>query len=414
MQTYFHFMPIDRTKIKTRLRIHPDLLDDPKSYLTKHGIEIRTSKPSKGKSKRGPTQNLTLDVLSYKGIKAKLRKVTGYPLTDVTIDFNPGVCLYGHNGAALSLTEFLHALAILVTHLKPLLGTPDDWIDLVPGLRPRGVAYWDYLELFLQRPDPDGTLLAGFRNTQRKNGQTPIRHWSESMVIGGKRSDLLFGIYRKAVEMVAKDKLLHEQMESYQHILRLEVRLKGDKLVHYLGNERNVEEIDGVPRLVRFYPQDPVSGHRTSFSDLHGVFGSSEPLETLKPNDQLTPLGRLLARAALDPRTSHTFQELLAHIRFYTGASTDTMGKIRNAGIALLENLSTISKDELFSDEAYRIQPSVWSEKREKKVRHEFEDTFVHPLIYKAYWPPNLPFQPITQLPEYLRVRPKSESPRQS
>ena len=405
MQTYFHVMPIDRTKIRTRLRIHPDLLDDPKAYIRKHHLhQIRTSKPSKGNSKRGPTQNLNLDVLSYKGIKARLRKVTDDPLTDVTIDFNPGVCLYGHNGSVLSLTEFLHALAILVTHLKPLLGTPDDWIDLVPGLRPGGVAYWDYLELFLQCADPDGTLFAGFRNAQRNNGQTPIRHWSESMVIGGKRSDLQFGIYGKAVEMVAKDKLLPEQLASYQHILRLEVRLKGDKLVHYLGNERNVEEIDGVPRLVRFYPQDPVSGHRTSLSDLHGVFGSSEPLETLKPNDQLTPLGRLLARAARDPRRSHTFQELLAHIRFYTGVSSDTMAKVRKAGIAELSRLSTISKHELFCDAAYHAQHGIASEEREKKVLHEIEDTFVHPLISDAYWPPDQPFQPMVEWPGYLRV----------
>lgn len=26
MPTYHHFMPLDRTKIKTRLRIHPDVL----------------------------------------------------------------------------------------------------------------------------------------------------------------------------------------------------------------------------------------------------------------------------------------------------------------------------------------------------------------------------------------------------
>jgi hypothetical protein len=404
MTTYHHFMPLDRTEIKTRLRIHPDFLDTPNAYIHKHELQIRSSKPTRGMSKCGPTRKLTLDVLTYKGIKAKLRKLTGDPLTDVTIDFNPGVCLHGHNGAVLSLAGFLHALAILVTHLKPFLNDPEDWIDLIPGLRSGGVAYWSYLEIFLHYADPDGTLLACFRNAQGDNSQTPIRHWAESMVIGGKRSKLRFGFYRKAVEMVAHDKLPPEQLASYQYILRLEVRLKGDKLVQYLGNERNVVEIDEVQRLARFFPQDLLQEYRKRLSDLHGVFGSSEPLGTLKPKDQLIPLARLLARAALDPRTSHTFQELLAHTRFYTGASTDTMGKIWEAGIAELENLSAISKDELFSDEAYRTQPSVWSEKREKKVRHEFEDTFVHPLIYKAYRPPHLPFQPITQLPEYLRL----------
>lgn len=404
MQTYFHFMPIDRTKIRTRLRIHPDLLDDPKSYFTKHDIQIRTSKPSKGNSKRGPTWNLTLGVLTYKGIKAELRKVTGDPLTDVTIHFNPGVCLRAHNGSVLSLAEFLNALAILCTQLKSLLYDPEDWVDLIPGLRVGGVAYWSYLEILLQHPDLDGTLLAGFRNAQWKNSQTKIRHWPESMVIGDKRSDLQFGFYSKAVEMAAKDNLPSEQLENYKHILRFEARLQGKKLVPHLGNERNVEEIDGEPRLVRFYPLDAVSGCRTAFSELQGVLRSSAPLEPLKPKDQLTPLGRLLARVSLDPRTSLTLQELLLHIRFYTGASADTIGKIRNAGIAALESLSTISKDGLFSDAAFQTQPSVWSEEREKKVLHAADDAFVNPLIRKAYQPPSLPFQPITQLPEYLRV----------
>jgi hypothetical protein len=404
MPTHFPFMPIDRTTYVTRLRIHPDLLDDPNAYIRKYDLPIRTSKAGKGTSRRVPTRNLTLDVLTYSGIKAKLSKVTDEPLTDVTIDFNPGVCLYGHNGTVLSLDEFLEALAILVTHLKPLLSDQSDWVDLIPGLRSKGVANWSSLEILLQCADSNGRLLAGFRNAQRNNGKITIRHWPESIVIGGKNSLLQFGIYLKAVEMVAHKKLPAEQLENYQHILRLEVRLKGDKLAHYLGNERNVEEIDGVMKLVRFYPQDVVSAHRKSFGELHGVYHSDDPLAELQSGDQLSPLGRLLARVALAPGTSQTFQELLAHVRFYTGARPKTIGAIRQAGIAQLARLSTLSKDELYSDTAYRAQHSIASKELEQKVRHELQDTIVHRLITDAYRPPDQPLQPLTEWPGYLRL----------
>jgi hypothetical protein len=97
-------------------------------------------------------------------------------------------------------------------------------------------------------------------------------------------------------------------------------------------------------------------------------------------------------------------QQLLAQIRHYTGASTDTTGPIRRAGLEELSRLSVISKDELFSDVAYRTRLSVWSEKLENKVRHEIEGAFVHRLLYAAYQPPNHPFKPIARLPEYLRI----------
>lgn len=403
MATHYNHMPVDRTVIKTRLRIHPDLLKDPSEFIRKHSLKIRTSKPSLGTSKRGPTRNLNLDVLTYKGIKVKLRNANDDPLTEATIDFNPCVCLRGHNGLVITLSDFLDASAILVTHLKPLLKDQNDWVDLIPGLRSGGFAYWHCIEIQLQCTDPDGKLLAGFRSAQRRSGQTSVRHWPESIVIGSKDSKLRFSIYRKAVEMVAKNKLTLDQLEDTRHILRLEVRLKKDMLVRYLGNERNIEKIDGIPRLVRFYPGDLVSGLRTGFGDLQGVYFSA-PVEALKPKGQLDPLGRLLARVALDPRCTQTFLELFEHLRFYTGASSDTMGPIKQAGARELARLSPISKDDIFSDKAFGKPHHVASVKPKRKVLHEIEDTFVHPLIHKAYCPPDQPFQPMTQWPGYLRM----------
>jgi hypothetical protein len=228
MSTHFHFLPVDRTTIKTRLRFHPDFLADPNSFIRWHDLEIRTTKPTRGRSKQGPTQNINIDVLRYRGIKVKLRKVAGDPLADTSINFNPGVCLHGHNGSVLTLREFLHALAILVTHLKPLLMDADDWVDLVPGLRSGGVAYWDYVEVNFHSADPDGSVLARFRPARHPSIKTAARHWPESITFGGQRGKLRIGIYRKAVEMIAHDKLLPTHLPDNQHVLRFEIRLGGE------------------------------------------------------------------------------------------------------------------------------------------------------------------------------------------
>ena len=140
MPPKYRIMPLDKTTIRTRIRLHPDFVANPDAYRSEHDLPIRTMKPTRGWRAGRPTWNLTLDVLTYKGIKAKMMILAGDPLASITIDFNPGVCLYGHNGRIITLTEFLHALAILVTHLTPLLSDPDDWVDLVPGVRREGRA----------------------------------------------------------------------------------------------------------------------------------------------------------------------------------------------------------------------------------------------------------------------------------
>ena len=402
MQSKFNFMPIDRTEIKTRLRLHPDLLDAPTDFIREHNLPIRTVKNWMGKSSEGPTRKMSLGISTHKGINLELSQVTGKSMIDVTINFNPGVCLFGQNGNVLSPEEFLHALAILANNIKPLLYDQADWVDIIPGLRSRNVAYWSYLEIFLHYPDPDGHRLAGFRNAQLKTTRTPIRHWTDSIKIGGKKSNRQFGIYRKAVEMEAREKLEPEKLTEYEHVLRLEVRLTKEKIVEHLNSNRSLEMIDGEMRLVRFYPEDLFHGIRNSFATLQGFYRPSKTDVLKKANGQNTHLGRLLARVANDPSSSSTLQDLLVLIKYYTDASTDTMGSIRKAGIAELIRLSLISYDELFSYDSFQTQQSVWSEK--KKVFHEFENMHIPPLILEAYRPPNHTFLPMVEFPTYVRV----------
>jgi hypothetical protein len=409
-----NILPIDKTVILTQLSIHPDLFNNPKTFIHGHDLPIRTIKPTRGRG----ANKLNLDVLTYKGIKVKLANTDGGFLTNATIEFNPGVCLYGHNGRILSLSEFLEALALLVTHLKPLLNNPDDWVDLVPGVRKGGRAFWAYLEVLFHFLDPDGTFLSSFRHARHPSIKTVTRHWPTSIQMGGRRGKLQFSIYQKAVEMVASGKLTESEFRKFKDILRLEARMREEKLVHYFGNERNVEEIDGENRLCRFYPQDLVGGLRKSFSEMEGVyyFSGEQSKETSNGKEQLEPLGRLLAVAALDARTPQSLSELVYLLKVYTGASTDTIrtiGKIRKAALAELSRRSSLSFDDLFSDSAYCAQPEISIPDIEQKISRPLEDMHAHPLITAAYRPPDPLFHPDTEGRRYIRSKPDHPSRKQ-
>lgn len=175
------------------------------------------------------------------------------------------------------------------------------------------------------------------------------------------------------------------------------------QLVHYFGNERNVEVIDGTERLCRFYPQDLIVGYRQSFSEFEGLF-TGPSTTTSAPEDKIKPveaLGRMLAKVALDPRTTLTLPELLSNLAFYTKAD---IGEIRKAALAELSRRSSISLDTLFSDAAFRAQPGVYIEKLEEKIRHDLDNLFAGQLITSTYQPPDLPFLPVTQFPRYARM----------
>jgi len=406
MNPYFDIMPVDKTKIRTCITLHPDLRTDPESFIRKNDLPIRTVKQTRGMTRHGPSWNLTLDVLTYKGVQVKLITIDDDPLASATIDFNPGVCLYGHNGRILTLTGFLHALALLVTHLKPLLEDPDDWVDLIPGVRRGGFAYWSYLEVLSHHLDPDGALLARLRHLRHPSITTPSRHWPTSIEVGGRKAMLQLSIYMKAVEMVAHGKLpdLSPRPLEYQGVLRLEARMRDKKLILYFGNEHNVETIDGKERLVSFYPRYLIGGHRAVFSVLKGVFQADGDSVASGKREQLEPMGQLLAQVARDTRTKQTFPDLLFSLKGYTEASSETIGKIRDAGLAELSRSSTISSGDIFSDTAYRTQIGIASNDMELKVVHEMDDTLVHQKIAAAYRPPGQPFRPLTQLPGYHRI----------
>lgn len=404
MSAHFNDMPIDRSQIKTRAKFHRELLSDPKNFIVEHDLPVRSAKPSRGCRNGCPIRTITLDVQTYKGIKIEISSIAGEPLSHASIDFNPGVLLFGANGRIITLNEFLDALAILVALLKPLLADPNDWPCLIPGLRRGCKAFWSYLEVFIHLVDTDGSLLAGFRNMRHPRLKTPYREWSDSILAGRKRSNLFLSIYRKAVEMHAVGKLTDAGLATYGSVIRFEARMKEDKLVHYFDNGNNVEVIDGVKRLLHFFPADLIRGHRMAFLELHGVHAlDSKIAQALKPKP-LEARGRLLVDLAADPRVPFTFHELLQRVIDYTGVdrSSTTITAMRQAGELELERRSIITRD-LFSELAYRTQCSVRSREFEEKVRHEIRTLIPDRLILDTYRPSDQPHDYISDFPTYIK-----------
>ena len=415
MNNHTHIMSVDKTTIRTSIRLHPELINNTKAYVEEHDLSPRTIKPTKGKLRNGQiTWKLALDVLSYRGIRVQLEipdsisARNGEALAKTTIEFNPGKCLYGHNGRMLTLTEFLDALATLVTCLTPLLHDPKDWVDLVPGLRAGSPAYWHYMEVPFQCRDVNGALLNRLRHGYHPSCKQ-VRHWPNSIEFGSRKSGLQLSIYSKSDEMVSRNRLDLSKRSDVTDILRLELRMrasngsKADRLIKYLGSESNTALIDGVKRLVKFFPYDLVRAFRTVFGGLQGIYLSGPCEEGAKRPLPLVALGRMLAQvAAGDQRSQFPFPALLNTIRHYTGASSETIRAIRKAGLARLSQNSTVTPEDLFSDHAFATQFGIASEELEDLICLPNYDTDIHRLVSKAYSPPSQPFRPHIELPGYM------------
>ena len=389
------FLPLDLTIISTRVAIHPDFFGKPKDYILSHDMEVRNLKPGKG-----PRSPIHLDVLTFKGIVVDVYRELGEPLARLVIKFNPGKCLYGHNGRIISLSEFLDALGLLVHHLRPMLKDPADWVHLLPGITREGRAYWHMLEIPLQLHERDGFQFEHFRHLHYKR-RKPARHWKDSLSIGANNSDLRFCIYRKPKEMKSHGVLPEERLADFDGILRLEARFKGKKLLEYVGNDRNTEIIDGKERLVRFFPADLVGAIRTAFEGIEGVCHQELPAVS-SDGKKLVALARMLAQVASDPRCTFPFPKLVATLARYTGTtSSQAIRDIRGEGLAGFSRRSPLSFDEVFSGENFNRQFGIAVAETEHRVRHPSRHIFSDAQIVGAYQPPDQ-VELIAGIPSYF------------
>jgi hypothetical protein len=405
MSINFPYMPLDNSTIKTRVRIRPDLFDNTKEHIQMRCPQFWTIKPIRRSRPSRHTRKLTFGILTNNGIEVSLVYVNGEPLSRVTIKFNPGVCLYGHNGRILHLNDFLAALSVLVVHLTPLLSDPADWVDLVPGLRQGSPAYWSCLEVPYQCSDPNGERFAQLRHFRYPPIGMQCHLRADSIEFGSRRNSLQLSIFRKDIEMLKRGNLDVERLSDASGTLRLQARLSNSMLPRYFGNGRNVAMIDGKKRLVWFLPQDLVRGHRECFK-LWGGYRLDRETHTKGKYPKQEDLARILAKIEDDPAAAQTFRDLLFLAKFYSGASSDTIRKGGAEGLAELSLRSGLSLGGIFSDSVYQTPTGIASEICEEKIQYAYDslDTVPHPLITEAYCPPGQPFSPHVELLNCERI----------
>lgn len=326
-----------------------------------------------------PTRKIAVD--SFGTVILTASKETRWQIT--SIQFNPGKLLYGHNGRIINHEEFLLALSILIHLVKPLLANPEDWRHIVPGLSDRPRAWWHSIEIPFHTTDEDGRILSAFSKGRhpeitRSRGYDFVR---ESVAFCNSTGNLCVAIYRKDLHMKrTRVKFLNPDMPP---VLRIEVRLKDDKLRQYLP-DATWRTIDGQPRLVCFRPEDVKKSHLDVAGKFAGIF-RTKPLAK-RTGDKI---GRMMGMVAA--RSEITIAELLDFYKssFFTKASTgsarNTLCRLRKAAEQELALYSPVTFSDLFSDDAWHSQPMATAPRLEAMVQARHRHIGPHPIVAATY-----------------------------
>jgi hypothetical protein len=345
--------PADKCVITTDVAIKPALLESPDETAHSLGIDwFNVSLRGTKKHRDGLGHSCVVQLHRYDALKLFCARSAEGRWTIRTITLNPGKILSGHNGLALDENEFIHAMSIATRLLRPVLVKPGDHVHLIPGVHPAGEAYWSKLELPLNLHDPEGALWSALRNA-RYPLMTPRPTSKDSMMIGNAGSALSIAIYCKDKEM---EKLCRQYKEEYANrILRVEVRLKGERLLSHLrARPGNVAEIRRKPRLVRFCGSDLVAAHQMIVRELQGCYPCRDAAVT-RPMDEKT--GRMMGIMAAVMETP--LDEILRIYRERFQPSDGTFYRLRRAAMDELALFNPLSPERVFSQKAYQYQPEI-------------------------------------------------------
>lgn len=351
------YMPVDRMGFVTNLPVKPDVTTaDPH-----HIKNVRIPTPSASRAKQYEQQRTIPIVLSPNGaIRVLVVDLgdKGYWLRRV--EFNPGRLIHCHNGQLLTTPEVVTALAIVCDKIQPLLANPEDAALLIPGCQKDSPSYWSVIEIDLHLHDPDDALLLTLRNVRHPAIRKKATVFEgESITLGSRRGDIMITFYRKDLQM-ARD-LEKFGVEEPNKVLRVEVTLRGQKLLDYLGimgNKAMIASHDArgkgtpQPRLVRFLAEQIVDAHKQIMAELRGISGVTVK-GNLPANEKA---GRMLGLVCR--HTSAPVETLLDLYRLRFSPSPNTMSRMRSAAIDEL-SLATNTSESLFTDDRYLNQPVI-------------------------------------------------------
>jgi hypothetical protein len=190
-------------------------------------------------------------------------------------------------------------------------------------------------------------------------------------------------IYRKDIEMVKKHR--RKRVTNPQPVLRIEVRLKGDKLAQYVrGGTWKV--IEGTSRLVSFRPADLKPPFMEVVTRFDGCFARVPSTDGADPKERL---GRMMGWIATQTGLSVEEQFEYYQKRFLVGSA---VGSVRNAKSTLRilardeqSLLSPVKLEELFSKAAWLSQPVIEVPELEAMTRARHRGIGINPLVADVY-----------------------------
>lgn len=319
----------------------------------------------------------TIHIDSYGSIKLVVEYDGEWTVKKIT--FNPSKLVFGHNGRVTTEDEFHRALSILLQLVSPLLEKQEDFIHIVPGLSPQSRAWWSSIEIPFQTEDPDGVLLHAFSNAKHpKIHKSPLPCRGESVKFVSANGELVINIYRKDIQVRAKTGKFN--VPESAAVLRVEVRLRGEKLREILAGNGTTKQIRDDVRIVRFGSSDLVGAHYGIVSVFQGLYSRPVGTDNAPVNCKL---GRIMGWVSR--RTDLTLEDQLHYHKERFGLSANQKNSLRTAAFNELSMIKDLRAEDIFSAEAWRNQPVVTIPKLEvmTMARHRCID--IHPLVATAY-----------------------------
>ena len=392
--------PVDQTTINTSIRlmdvvggclpdqlhklppdIHPHIRSITAGAKSDRNWHAASKKQDQKYDPRIPSRVISVAGFGVVKLHATRDPVQGWTIH--TIDFNPGSLTNGHNGHILTEDQLLRALSVLVAVVTPLLANTTDWIHIVPGLHPQSRAWWKSLEIPFHVIDEDGAVLCGFSNA--KHPEINLKPFNarvgESITFANSNDTLKIRVYRKDLQMVKKH---HGDVADPAAVLRIEVRLSGDKLMQYLQHG-TWHVIDGINHLVSFRPNDLRDTHYAVVTRFDGVFTRVPSADGDTDNKWARVIGWIAFRTGLPIHEPIDYYK----DRFLAGnpkkSVANSMSRLRKSARHELALLSPVSLTELFSESAWNQQPNICVPKLEAMTQARHACVEINSLVAAVY-----------------------------
>jgi len=373
-------MPLDRVGFDTNLLVDPTVITEANSEHIKNVRLPKDDPTGKYRTER------TLLVELHGGVRLRISDcgVKGYWLRRV--ELNVGKLTNHHNGGLPSTPQVVTAFAVVCQKIEPLLADPGDAVLLIPGGHKGSPSYWSSVEIDMHLHDPDETLLSSLRNVRHPGVRKKATVYDgESITLGNRRGGLMISFYRKDLEMASD--LEEFGVKDAAQILRVEVTLRKDALLRYLGLPGNTAMVSsvysrgtGVPqaRLVRFEAADIMAAHKKITGELKGI--SKVVAKGDLPTNERP--GRMLGLVAR--HTGTPVEELLELYRIRFVPASCTMTRMRAAALDEI-SLNPGPAAELFTEDRYNNQPVISIPQLEQSGYPDDYPSKYRPLIEAAY-----------------------------